>query len=172
MLDFETLSTDSNATLIQVGACFFNRKTGTIEDTFKRNIDAVSSVSSGTLIDPATVYWWFSQSSGAIKSVVSEPRYKITDVFNELNDFLEDVDEIWSHATFDFVILQQTMKRLKIKPKYHYRVARDIRTLSSLSGNKKFDGNREGIHHDALDDCLHQVKYVVAALNSIQLIGN
>lgn len=169
MLDFETLSTDANATIIQIGACYFNRQTGEIGRTFKVNVDAVSSVDSGTVIDPQTVYWWLSQSTEAIRSVTEGEKTNIVKAFSDLNDFLSNVDEIWSHATFDFVILQNTMKRLKIKSQYHYRAARDIRTLNSLAVNKKFDGKRDGVHHDALDDCIFQVKYVVEALNSIKV---
>lgn len=172
MLDFETWSTDSNATIVQIGACYFDRNTGHVDlatGTLKCNVDAATSVATGSTLDPNTVYWWLKQSKEAVDSITANPKHSLIEAMGLLNGFLNGCDEIWSHATFDFVILQQTLKRLNIKPTYHYRVARDIRTLSSLAGSKKFDGKREGVHHDALADCLHQVKYVVEALNSIQV---
>lgn len=169
MLDFETFGNGKNALVIQIGACFFDRVTGEIGYTFKLNVDAVSAAKSGGEFDASTIYFWLSQSSEAIKSVTDEPRVPIKDAFILLNDFLKQAKAIWSHATFDFVILQETLKRLDIKPSFRYSVARDIRTLQDLSKGvyaKSF--KREGTHHDALEDCKFQVKYCVAALNSIK----
>ncbi len=39
MIDFETLGTGPDAAIIQVGACYFDRVTGEIGATFKRNFD-------------------------------------------------------------------------------------------------------------------------------------
>lgn len=169
MLDFETLGNGKNACVVQVGACYFDSTTGEVKETFKRNIDARSSVKNGGEFDADTVYWWLSQSKEAIDSITAAPLVDIVAAMNDLNEFLSDAGAVWSHATFDFVILQETLKKLGIKPKFHYRVARDLRTLVSLArvvSIKTFA--REGTHHDALEDCKFQVKYCVAALNQLR----
>jgi exodeoxyribonuclease VIII len=170
MIDFETLGNGKNACVTQIGACYFDPETGEIGEKFECNVDARSAVASGAEIDADTVYWWLSQQPAAIKSMTQEPLFDIETAFMALNEFLDGAKEIWSHATFDFVILQETMKRLKIKPAYHYGSARDIRTLMAITKAKK-SGTREGIHHNGLADCIYQVGYVVNALKRLNRTG-
>lgn len=96
-------------------------------------------------------------------------RIDIVDAMTQLNTFLSKAKRIWSHATFDFVVLMDTLQQLNIKPNMSYKSAMDIRTLVDLSGITMSDIPREGVHHDALDDCKHQVKYCVAAINAIKI---
>lgn len=167
MLDFETFGTGKNACVCQIGAVYFNNVTGEVGAQFKTNVNARSHVRAGAEIDADTVYWWLQQSDAARQSLLYDGK-DVLQAFEELNNFLSSAKRIWSHATFDFVILQYTLKQLDIKPKFSCKAAMDIRTLSYLGGNKKFDTPREGVHHDALADCLHQVKYVTVALNSVR----
>lgn len=170
MIDLETFGVNKQAVIVQIGACYFDRDTGEIGETFKINVDPVSAVKAGCKMDPQTVCWWLGQSDAARASVLSEPKLDIRTAMVQLNQFLSPAKNIWSHATFDFVIVMEVLSLLDITPKFRYTAARDIRTLSHLTGNKKFDGNREGTHHDALDDCKHQVKYCVVALNSLRRV--
>jgi exodeoxyribonuclease VIII len=168
MVDIETLGTGKNACVIQVGACYFDRLTGEIGETFKVNIDARSAVASGAEIDADTVYWWLSQSKEAITSVTADPKLDIIPAFTVLNNFLAGAKYIWSHATFDFVIITETLKRLKIKQSFRYTAARDIRTLTDLCGLKVSLAKREGVHHDGLDDARYQVAYCVEAFKALK----
>lgn len=172
MLDLETLGNGKNKCIIQIGACYFNRETGEIGETFKVNVDARSHVAKGAELDADTVYWWLSQSKEAIDSVIAEPKLDVVEAFNQLNLFLEKAKAVWSHATFDFVTIQETFKQLGIKPLFHYRVARDLRTIVDAGKISIAKQVREGTHHDALDDCKFQVKYCVAALNKIHARGS
>lgn len=168
MLDFETLGNGKNKCLVQVGACYFDRVTGEIGDTYSANINPATHVKAGAMIDAETVMWWMAQSDEARASIMSNGR-DVTAVMNELNDFLEPAARIWSHATFDFVTLGETLKQLDIKPKFKYRSGLDIRTLVYLAGINVKDTVREGTHHNGLDDCKHQVKYCVLALNAVKM---
>lgn len=170
MLDLETLGTGSKACIIQIGACYFDRETGEIGQTIRINVDARSSVREGGQIDADTVYWWLSQSKEAINSMTAPPLVDIKTAMNDLNAFLADATHIWSHATFDYVIITNVFKMLNIKPLFRYTAARDIRTLVDLSKvtvNKK-DSSRQGVHHDALDDCIYQVRYCVEAFKVLK----
>lgn len=168
MLDFETFGNGKNAAVVQVGAIYFNRQTGELGKEFFANIDARTAVKSGAEIDADTVYWWLSQSQEAILSVTTGHLFDIKTVFLDLNAFLADANAIWSHATFDFVILQETMKRLGLKPQYSFRAARDLRTLNDLAPKDAGAASFVGTPHNALDDCRNQIKYAVAALNRIK----
>jgi hypothetical protein len=168
MLDLETLGNGKNKCIVQIGACYFDRETGDIGETFKVNVDARSHVKHGGELDPDTVYWWLSQSKEAQNSITADPKIDIVEAFNSLNDFLKPAKAIWSHATFDFVTVQETFKQLSIKPLFHYRVARDLRTIVDIGKINIKDQVRESLHHDALEDCKFQVKYCVAALNNVK----
>ncbi len=167
MLDLETLGNGKNKCIIQIGACYFNRVTGEVGNTFKVNVDAGTHVARGAQLDASTVYWWLSQSREAIDSVTAEPRLDIMDAMNQLNFFLSPAKAIWSHATFDFVAIQETFSQLGIKPLFHYRTARDLRTIVDAGKVTVKKQIRVGTHHDALDDCKFQVTYCVLALNNI-----
>lgn len=167
MLDLETFGNGKHKCVSQIGACYFDRETGEIGKTFECNVDAVSAVKAGGELDAQTVYWWLSQSREAIDSVIAEPRLDIRDAFNQLNDFLAPAKAIWSHATFDFVTIQETFKMLGIHTKFHYRTARDLRTVVDLGRVTVDKQVREGLHHNGLADCKFQVKYCVAALQKI-----
>jgi exodeoxyribonuclease VIII len=163
MIDFETLGNGKNACIVQVGACYFID--GNIVSKMKINFDVESCVKHGAELDASTVCWWLEQSEAARKSILERPRALEYEALISINEYLMGAEEIWSHATFDFVILMEALKRRGIKPSFSYRVARDIRTLNALCPS--FDKNsivREGAHHDGLDDAIYQAKYVMAML--------
>lgn len=162
MIDFETFGVGKHACVVQIGAADFDKN-----ETFKCNVDGVDAQRNGAVIDAATVYWWLEQNDAAQKSIGIYDAVKERDAFSRLNDFLKDADEIWSHATFDFVILMEALRRLDIKPSFSYRSARDIRTLLALTGFDHRKVERHGVHHDALHDCLHQIKYCKLAMEKL-----
>ncbi len=164
MIDLETMGTSHDAAIIQIGACYFNRETGEIGNTFFSNVDLNSELESGFEVDGSTIMWWLGQSEEARKSLFSQPIGTNTTILHFLSLFLDGAANIWSHATFDFVILTNHYKKLDMKPTFHYRTARDLRTLVDLANitSKKYP--REGVHHNALDDCKYQVKYATACL--------
>ena len=63
----------------------------------------------------------------------------------------------------------EALRRLDLKPSFSYRAARDIRTLQSLVP-KTEKLKREGIHHDALDDCIYQIQYCDLALKQLNIL--
>lgn len=169
MIDFETFGTGAKALVCQIGACYFDRKTGELGQSFKRNVDVQEMQKLGFEIEASTVLWWLQQSAEARTSLANGFKTSPLSAFTALNEFLKDAEQIWSHATFDYVILNETLKHLNIKASYSFRSARDIRTLLDLVEFKKEDYPvRSGTHHDAYDDCIYQIEYVVKALNKIR----
>ena len=170
MIDFETLGNGKNAAVVQIGACYFDKLTGKIGNKLDIRITPESAVKSGADMDASTVLWWLDQSEEARTAVFKGPAIDIRAAFIGLNNFLANAEAIWSHATFDFVILQETLKRLEIRPTFRYSAAKDIRTLQYLAPLTKEEMaglTREGIHHDGFSDCLFQVKYCVLHFNKL-----
>lgn len=160
MLDLETMGTSHIAPIIQIGACYFDRETGELGRRFKSNIKLSSAMEAGMVPDADTIAWWMQQSEEARSSVMSNGLVLHT-VLSRLNDFLEGGEQLWSHATFDAVILTNAMKLCGMWPKISFRGMRDIRTLVDLAGIDIYEMPRVGTHHDALDDCYYQVGYCV-----------
>jgi hypothetical protein len=164
MVDIETMGRSYNASITQIGACYFSMKTGEIGDTYLINLDLDDSIKNGAKVDGSTIYWWLNQSDDARRSLFSEdtPLFKEDAGLCDFNKFWARATRVWSHATFDFVIIMESMKRLGITPTVHYKKARDIRTLTGLSGMLEIEKKnyiREGVHHNGLDDAIYQVKY-------------
>jgi hypothetical protein len=149
---------------VQIGACYFDRVTGEIGDTFATNIEAAGNGD----IDADTVYWWLEQSDAARQSILAQPRVQMWRALQELNAFLRNAKFIWSHATFDFVIIMEAFRRQQLKPSFSYRSARDIRTLVDLAGVDTKAKPRDGVHHNGLDDAKYQVAYCVEAFRALR----
>lgn len=167
MVDLETLATGPDACVVQIGACYFDRYTGEVGETFKANI-LPTSPGNGR-IDGNTVQWWMGQSEAARASIFAAPQQPCQQVMEQFQKFASRANAIWSHATFDFVIVQETLKRCGLRT-FNYKFARDIRTLVDLGAyNKPFEKSpaREGTHHDALDDAKFQVLYCVEAFKRL-----
>jgi hypothetical protein len=169
MIDFETFGNGKHACIVQIGACYFdptslNGQGSVFADGLKIQVDAEDAMRNGAEMDASTVYWWLQQSPEAQRSVTATPRVGEYAALQQLNEYLTPADEIWSHATFDFVILMEALKRRGIKPGFSYRAARDIRTLTALPPVIENAVQREGTHHDALDDAVFQARYVMAKL--------
>lgn len=166
MIDLETFSSEPNAVIVQIGACYFDRDTGEIGQKFKMNIDP--STDTEGHISAETVKWWLQQSELARASILAEPKKSLSFALLEFSMWVGlNAEHVWSHATFDFVVLMSAYSRLGIRKPFSYRAARDIRTLLDLAP-KQDSLERKGVHHDALDDAIFQVGYCVPALKALK----
>ena len=163
MLDLETMSTSPNAAIVQIGACYFD--VYGIKETFCVNVNLHSEAAFGFDIEADTIMWWLSQSKEAQDSIRQTPMESSIALI-DTSVFLRRADWIWSHSTFDFVILMNHYRKLKIAPSFHFRNSMDIRTLVNLTVDKS-RAIREGIHHNALDDSIYQAGYVTNCLKEI-----
>lgn len=169
MLDLETMGTGPNAPITQIGACFFDRRTGDIGDKFKINISLSDSEALGFEKDLGAIKFWEKNAHAATFYSDPDPIDCVTAAMR-FTDFLAlRKPLIWSHATFDFCLLTNFYHRLQIKPPFMYNVGRDIRTLVDLAPKYQKDDDliRAGAH-DALADCIWQVGYVHRAINSLR----
>lgn len=174
MLDLETFDNVSTTAVVQIGACIFDRDTGDIIDEFKANVDPKSCVHLGFTVGVDTVMWWMKQNEEARASITSSPRISIQEALLELKSFVMKYEpdprkvNVWCHASFDFPIMQNLYQVVDSQPPWHYRGARDLRTVTDLSGVNVYSIRRKGVYHDALDDCKHQVQQLRACLKVLQ----
>lgn len=172
MIDLETFGNNSNSVIVQLGACYFDRVTGEIGETLKLNVSAASEQENGFRMDVSTVEWWLEQSQEARESILAEPRVTTSEMMLTFNNFVKGKPKnIWSHATFDFVVLINHYRELNVIPSFKYSHAKDIRTLIHFADLDWWGIPREGTHHDALADCIFQVKYCTEAFRIIREEG-
>jgi len=168
MVDIETMGNGPNAAIIQIGACYFNRLYGydcQEHPTFAANISLDDAMRSGFEVNSGTIKWWMDQvQAGNPTTWRDVPQSKISVALQEFRHFAANACRIWSHTSFDFVIIQNALTKLGIHP-LPYRTARDIRTLVDLSGVKPNTRNKP---HDALKDALYQVEYCVKCFERIK----
>ena len=162
MLDLETLGTRTTSAIIQIGACYFDRTTGEIGETFTANVKYEGD---SFTTDYSTIRWWLTQSEEARQGVTGEA-VDMKEALHALSLFMSDGKYLWSHATFDVPILLNAYHVCGKTLPIHYVNMRDIRTLMDIADHKS-EKKREGVHHNGLDDCKYQVAYVVEALNKL-----
>ena len=81
--------------------------------------------------------------------------------------FSKQAEHVWSHATFDFVLVMNAYQKLNLKKPFGYKTTRDLRTIVSLAGNKYDHKERADEQHNALADCIYQVGYCVEAYKKL-----
>lgn len=166
MIDFETLGTDPQTTVISIGACFFDEATETIGPTFYMAFDVDGQIKDGRNITGSTLKWWMGQ-SGAAKKVFHEkakPAKEVLELFSQWVLAQNTISKIqpWGNgSTFDISIIEDMFRMYNVKCPWIYYNVFDLRTFKRyVAGGAKVDKS-EGVDHNALDDAINQAKYVI-----------
>ena len=181
MVDIETLGRQTNSAILSIGACRFERHSEDMDsETFYRNVDLQSCLDVGMAIDGSTVYWWLNNSAAARQALCSPFPIRLGEALIDLNTFYQGADCVWSHgAIFDVVILEEAYRRAFIpsgRPPWHYRKARDTRTLFDPDVTPGYDDSKSsfreqdlgGTPHNARDDAIKQAKWVQRAFRLLK----
>jgi len=176
MLDLETLDKKPGAIITQIGAAQFDRNTGDCSiHRFLENVDAESCEAKGMTMSASTVMWWLAQDKKAQESLFSMEPLSIEAALTKFKAWLislrrdfDDEYRFWCHASFDFPILQAAYEICKIAPIWHYADYIDLRTIVDFSGIKPRNFVQDtDTAHNALSDCLFQIRYAVAGYNRL-----
>ncbi|ELN1085009.1 3'-5' exoribonuclease [Salmonella enterica] len=170
MLDLETAGKTKNAALVSIGAVFFHPASGEIGKGFYIPVKLASSMYYGLEVDGGTIEWWMRQNDEARAVFNDENRAPLKEALNQLNDFIrensqdEDV-QVWGNGpAFDNAIIATAFDKTFIKPAWKYSKERCVRTMVELGRqigiDPKYDTAIEGTAHNALDDAIHQARYV------------
>jgi hypothetical protein len=174
MIDLETLSTQTDAMILSVGAVLFTAdqdEHGYPRTQLYCKPSLQSQQEVGLHIDPNTLRWWFRQSGEARAefSMDDEKLESIQSVLIKLTQFIWDHKprRIWSHgATFDLPILAMAYAKCKMDCPIKYWDARDTRTLFDLLGEAKGGPLTQLLKpkgetaHNAVIDCENQANAV------------
>ena len=171
MLDIETMSDRSNAALVSMAAVEFNLATGETGREFYKVIDLQSCLDAGLTVNAGTIYWWLQKSDEARKRICENGEH-IQKVLVDFNRWMQDcVDKarIWGNAArFDIGILEDAYKACYFDIPWYFRSEMDVRTLVSFAPEIKANMLLDGIHHNPIDDCKHQIKYCTATWKKLK----
>jgi hypothetical protein len=177
MIDLETLGTTPTSSILSIGAVVFT-VAGNIDDVstdfikFYSTVDIASCQEYGLTIDAHTVRWWIQQSDEAKKELISSGG-SLPHVINLFSDwwdksgFTKDTP-LWCHGpSFDAVVLENAFKAIGYTIPWSYNAPRDTRTIYDLAELDVKTQVRSGVFHNALDDCIFQVRMVQKAWRMI-----
>jgi hypothetical protein len=174
MLDIESLGNKSNSVVLSVAAVEFNMETGDTGRVFYEQCSIQSGLDIGLKINSDTILWWLEQGEKAIKEAFQGKQH-IANMLKNFTFFLEELGtaelKLWGNSNrFDMGLLENAYNALNKEIPWKYEMERDVRTLVSFYPEIKKNTKFEGVKHNPVDDCYHQIKYCVETWKKIQLI--
>lgn len=158
MIDIETLSTRSNARVLQAAAVVFNSEG--IMHTHSWLLDQTQQQSRH--MDVKTLMFWLQTNSNRLHDLLQGE--------TRVDEFAYDIEKLgqaheptgwWAHSpSFDLVILEDLLRQVRTPTPWSHRNAFDTRTLSLVKG-VKMKRTAEADQHDALSDAIAQAKWVI-----------
>ncbi|ASV43410.1 exodeoxyribonuclease VIII [Vibrio phage JSF12] len=196
VFDLETLATEANSIVTEVSAVGFNLLSGEIvaEKTWHLDIDC--QVQLGRVVSGGTIAFWLMQSEEAREKVAhASSEYckrnglpmplPVGGFVLQLAHFLKTTSEAWAAEdlenrnpqplvwgngiTFDLGKLHSLIRSVYGNDIWNYSAERDARTYCGLAPSVKqaFWSDFRGIEHYGLDDCKHEIRYLVTIYNLI-----
>lgn len=182
MVDIETLGTKSYATILSLGAIFFDIKTGELGEAFHKSVKISSCLNVGLEVNPKTALWWIGQEE-ALEQWAKSEKFDLTQVLDEFSEFcksnIPNILEpepfyIWGNSNrFDMGLIENAYTKIGKEIPWRFRDERDVRTLSHYGPDIRERVIKEAkesgaVVHDALEDCKIQIKYCTEINNKIE----
>lgn len=178
MVDCETTgvsSFDKNA-MIQLAGVKFNIETQEVSPSvFNMSL----KIPPNRFWDSSTREWWGKQKPHILQDILAngqDPKIVMGTFYSWLLEDYPATDDglrFWSKPThFDFSFVASYFHEYGFRNPCHYRSARDLNSfMSGLHGNANTTGYEnkvefDGDEHNALHDCLFQIKMLFAAKNA------
>lgn len=176
--DLETLSTRSNAAIVQIGAAAYSmgrKRLFTFETTLGFNVEDTEQVEAH--VDRDTENWW-SQAKQAdaynaiMDSLKTNGPVTRREAITQLRDWIimsaedagpfNDLQVYGNGATFDVSILEHHFNAIGWKAPWPFWNVRDLRTLKEMGQLAGCTDvvTRQGTHHTALADAIHQLEMI------------
>lgn len=160
MLDIETLGTTANSIILSIAAVKFEFGNDETE-VYSVNIDPKSAKKYGMISNPSTIQWWKDQRQEALKAFMTN-QISIESALDGFTDFVgpqwKDTIFFVNGASFDYPILQWSYDATGRTAPWKYWNQYDARTLYAICGIDMRSYPRVGTYHNAVDDCLTQIK--------------
>lgn len=164
MLDLETMSSDSHAAIVAIGAMAFDPMAPITQqhdrNTFCVNVQLAPQQAQGRHIDGKTVMWWLAQSQSAQQALLQPAPLLLKDALLRFSQWYHHEalgQKLWSHSMFDAVILCNAYDACDLSRPFSRLDCMDVRTMYSLAypaGDPTVPDNNP---HEAVWDCYRQI---------------
>lgn len=164
-IDLETLGVTSRSAFVTIGACMFDARTGEVDkdNTFYRRV----SWETATLrrnISSDTLHWWTNQQVEALREITKPGGEPLKQVLIDFAEWVPHKCKPWGNgAVFDIGMVEDAYNQYAIPIPWKFWDVRDMRTVVDIGRWLNMDPKkiqREGVHHNALDDAIHQAKVI------------
>lgn len=164
MIDLETMSTESNASIASIGAVKFSIEEGVI-DTFYCTVDVADCKLHGLHISADTIKWWGRQPKEVLE-MLRKDNMSLTDALTKFSVWYGSTQyPTWGCGSdFDNVILENAYKAVNMVRPWNAWKNRCYRTIREVI--KLPEAERAGTYHNALDDALHQTHHLLKIFRS------
>lgn len=152
MLDIETLGTQVNSAIIQIGMAAFTK-----EKVIRSNLWSIEPKGA---IDMSTIQWWFGQIENGAPNPLKGKLVSLETALKDLASRMKEVETIWAHrATFDIPILTFAYQASGIPLPWTYKQIRDTITFGQLY--PEVPRIEPESAHDAEHDAVAQASWMV-----------
>lgn len=166
MLDLETLGSNPRAPIVAIGAVEFDRRNRVIGQTFYCTVDVTCfDRYKQFLADFDTVKWWLKQDPKAIATTFfAQDALDVRDALMQFQVWCSTIADsnklrMWGNGSdFDNVVLSYAYDALKILKPWRFNNNRCFRTMKGEC--PEVYPAFEGTKHNALDDAVHQAKWL------------
>ncbi len=179
-IDLETLGTSPDSVILAIGAVAICAETGE-RVSFYSICNA--NAQPGRTVSRSTLNWWNQQSAearAAFDLAHKQEAPLLTNVLADLTDWLgalgktHTVYVFGNGADFDNALLNHAYQQISDFVPWNFRNNRDMRTLRDvclllgLEPQIKQSVQRNGVHHNALDDADYQARIVMASYQALE----
>lgn len=162
MIDLETMGIRPSSAIVSIGAVAFDELE--IKASFYTAISLTSSTSLGLTTDQSTVNWWMKQSPEARAAWQTEDAPNLSDALAKFCAWVREQGlpsqiKPWGNGSdFDLVLLNSSFGALGASAPWKFYNHRCFRTVKNLLQTP--EPVRQGVHHNALDDAIHQARHL------------
>lgn len=181
MIDLETLGTHVNAPIIAIGAVWFDPETGEKGPTYYRVLDVADQIDSKVrFADASTIKWWMQQANAA-KEVFKDNAMPTQQVLEEFRQWIMGFAKAskgskatrkcfpWGNGSgFDITLMETIFNDYNVECPWLYYNVMDLRTFKRFTAKGAKVEKLEGVNHNALDDAINQVDYVLKHLGHLK----
>lgn len=178
MLDLECTDSKRTAAIVSIGAVYFDthkQKLGA-EFYYEISIKGIQEqLDRGRSLSLDTMVWWLAQSDSArnVWQKNDQVKVKLVTALYEFSKFCalsENPVRIWGNgADYDNVVLRDCYETFNIKTPWQYRHNRCYRTIKALHNKAHTQMEREGTHHNGLDDAKSQALHLMKMLKDLKV---
>ena len=185
VLDLETLGFRSTSAILSIGAVILDTETLDVGEKFYVMVTQRSCWEAGLTVDMSTITWWALQSDMAktvLRSTSDEgdngEATSLSNALLQLTQFMaEHADpkaEVWGNGSdFDNAILANAYSAVRVDVPWKFWNNRCMRTLKSVVPKEVWSiVERKGLHHNALDDAIHQANIIAMCLSYLAGVQN